>query len=142
MTARKKKYTKPKRRGPKLKRGRKPVNWRTIIPKLRTAAAWGCSVTEMALHAGVGKTTLYDYLQENEELAEELERLRDKPVIKARKTVYDRIEESYQNAMDFLRRKRKEEFSTREEHVVDATHTITGMRVIDDDEEISGENHN
>ena len=43
----------------------------------------------------------------------EINELRNAPTLLARKTVKSKIPESYQNAMDYLKRKRKAEFSER-----------------------------
>lgn len=86
-----------------------------IIEKLEEAARWDCSLEEMCLHAGISFDTFNRWQKRNPELGERIEKLRNSPTLMARKTVISKIPESYQNAMDYLKRKRKSEFSERSE---------------------------
>lgn len=78
--------------------------------KLFEAAALDASVEEMAYFCDVTFQTVYNWFKEDEELFEEIQRLRERPVLAARKAAVEKSTESYQNAMDFLKRKRKKEF--------------------------------
>ena len=85
------------------------------ISKLEEVFALGGSDEEACFFAGIGKTTLYNYQQDHPEFVERKEALKETPILKARTTVVQRIGESYVNAMDYLSRKRKAEFSVRSE---------------------------
>lgn len=79
--------------------------------KLEEAAAIDCSVEEMAYYAGVHRATLYGWLQDNKELSDKIAALRERPVLAARQRAVKGVGESYNNAMDYLSRKRKLEFA-------------------------------
>jgi len=85
------------------------------ILALETAASLDATVAELCLMAKISHQTYYTWINEDKKLKERLDTLRNKPVLKARKIVIDKMEESYSNAMDYLSRKRKKEFSTRQE---------------------------
>lgn len=78
--------------------------------KLEQAAAIDASVEEMAYYCDVSRQTIYQWLKDDQELSDKIERLRSKPVLKARQTVASKLEDSYQNSMDYLKRKKKLEF--------------------------------
>ena len=67
-------------------------------------------------------------MQENPDLFDEVERLRAKPVLKARETINKKMTESYSNAVDYLKRKQRKEFGDN----VDLT---TGGKMFDIPEE-------
>lgn len=80
--------------------------------KIEQVAALDGSVREMAVYCGVSHQTIYNWLQEDKELFDTVERLRARPILKARETVVKRLTDSYGNAMDYLKRNRhtREEF--------------------------------
>ena len=78
--------------------------------KLQEAAALDCTVEEMAFFCDVSRQTVYNWFKEDPELFDKVERLRQTPILKARKTVVDKLDESYGNSMDYLKRKRRTEF--------------------------------
>lgn len=78
--------------------------------KIDEAAALGCSDTEIALFCDISRVTYYAWLKEHPELVNRIEELRDRPMLKARKTIVDKLDESYSNAMDYAKRKRPKEF--------------------------------
>lgn len=81
--------------------------------KLQEAAALDASVEEMAYYCGVSHQTIYNWFENDVKLFEEIQRLREKPVLLARQTVVKGIKDSYSNAMNYLERKRKKEFAQR-----------------------------
>ena len=83
------------------------------IEKLQEAAEWDCSIEEMCLHSGISASTYNRWTKENPKLKERINELRNAPTLLARKTVNKKLSENYQNAMDYLKRKRKSEFSER-----------------------------
>lgn len=84
--------------------------------KVKEVAALDGTIEEMAYYCGVSRQTIYNWFEAEPELFDEVERLRQRPVLKARQTVTKNIGESYANAMDYLSRKRKGEFSQRQEN--------------------------
>ena len=98
------------------KRGRKTVMTPEIINKLEQAFSMGCSDLEACLYADIGKTTLYNYQNENPEFVERKEKLKEKLVLKARSVIADSLNKQDENtAKWYLERKKKEEFSTKVE---------------------------
>ena len=83
--------------------------------KLEQAAAIDASVEEMAYYCDVSRQTIYNWLENNKELFDKIERLRNKPILTARQTVAKGVAESYSNAMDYLKRKKRDEFGDRAE---------------------------
>lgn len=80
------------------------------VMKLQQAFAIDASVEEACYYADISRETYYRWIKENPILYDKFERLRNKPVLVARQTVANKIPESYQNAMDYLKRKKKLEF--------------------------------
>ena len=78
--------------------------------KIEEVAALDGSVEEMAYYCDVSRQTIYNWLDEDKKLFDRVERLRERPILKARQTVVKRLDESYQNAVDYLKRKKKGEF--------------------------------
>lgn len=85
------------------------------VKKLGEAFAMDCTVTEVCLFAGISRQTYYTWIKDDPELSDRFEQLRDYPVLKARKTVVDSLDQP-ENAHWYLSRKRRGEFATREEH--------------------------
>ena len=83
--------------------------------KIEQVAALDGSVEEMAYYCDVSRQTIYNWFEKYPELFDKVERLRAKPILKARQTVNEKMGESYANAMDYLKRKRKDEYSERSE---------------------------
>jgi len=94
--------------------GRPEVFDTIILEKLRSAFAFGCTDEEAIAYANVPTTTFYDYLKRHPEFAEERDRLKLSPILKARKTVIDDLEKT-DSAKWYLERKKKDEFSLRVE---------------------------
>ena len=106
------------------KRGRKTVMTPEIINKLEQAFSMGCSDLEACLFADIGKTTLYNYQNENPEFVERKEKLKEKLVLKARTVIAESLNKQDENtAKWYLERKAKNEFSTKVENET----TINGI---------------
>ena len=95
--------------------GRPTVFTEDVIRKIEEVAALDGSVEEMAFYAGIEKGTLYKKLESDKDFFYKIDRLRQRPILAARQRVILGITESYQNAMDFLKRKRRKEFGDRQE---------------------------
>jgi len=100
------KKTKTKRK----KAGRPTVMTPEVIRKIEEVAALDGTVEEMAMYAGINPDTIYDHLKKNLKFSDRIKSLRQRPILKARQTVVKGIEHNYNNAMDYLKRKRKSEF--------------------------------
>jgi len=85
------------------------------IKKLEEAAAFDASIDEMCFYADISPQTYYNWTKADPKLLERLDALRNHPTLAARQRVVKGISESYQNAMDYLKRKKKGEFSEKQE---------------------------
>lgn len=84
-----------------------------VVRKIEEVAALDGSVEEMAYYADVNPDTIYHWLKTKPDFSERIEKLRAKPILLARQRVVKGISESYSNAMDYLKRKKKDEFTDR-----------------------------
>lgn len=103
-----------KKPGPKNKGGRPPIMTDDTIKKLEEVFALGGSDSEACFYANISKQTLYNYQKEHPEFVDRKEALKEKPILKARQTVVKALDDP-KDAQWFLERKRKEEFSFRQE---------------------------
>jgi hypothetical protein len=100
------------------------------IGKLEEAFSMGCTDLEACLFADIEKTTLYKYQQDHPEFINRKEKLKENPVLKARQTILDNLEDPT-NARWYLERKKKDEFSQRTESDVK---TVISFDQMGDDE--------
>lgn len=84
------------------------------IAKLEQAFSMDCTVAEACFQAGIAESTYFDWCKENPELSERFKALKHKAILKARQTIYDNLDD-VKTAQWFLERKRKEEFSLKQE---------------------------
>lgn len=80
--------------------------------KIEEVAALDGSVEEMAYYCDVSRQTIYQWLKDNPELSDKVERLRERPILKARQTIAKSLDNP-QSAQWYLTRKRKKEFAER-----------------------------
>lgn len=80
--------------------------------KIEEVAALDGSVEEMAYYCDVSRQTIYQWLKDNPELSDKVERLRERPILKARQTIAKSLDNP-QGAQWYLTRKRKKEFAER-----------------------------
>ena len=73
------------------------------------------TVEEACSCAGISKKQYGYFIELHPNFRNVIEICREIPILKARKRVFDGLDESYGNAMDYLKRKRKKEFSERQE---------------------------
>ena len=85
------------------------------VKKLEEAFSMDCSVEEACFLANISKQTYYNWINSFPDMKERFDVLRQYPILKARKAAIEKLDESYQNAMDYLSRKRKAEFSQKTE---------------------------
>lgn len=86
-----------------------------VIAKLEEAFAWGCTDIEACLWADIATPTLYLYQEKHPEFIERKASLKETPVLLARKSVVMKLGRDPRLSMDYLSRKRKDEFSTKTE---------------------------
>ncbi len=94
--------------------GRPTVMTPETIDKLEEVFALGGTDEEACFYAGIGKTTLYRYQEENPDFRERKEALKQTTILKARQTVVRSLDNP-DYAFKYLERKKKDEFSLRSE---------------------------
>jgi len=95
--------------------GRPTIMTPETIDKLEQAFMMGCSDLEACLFADIGKTTLYNYQNENTDFVERKEKLKENPILLARTSVIKDMQNSGELALKFLERKKKDEFSMKQD---------------------------
>lgn len=95
--------------------GRPTVMTPEVLVKLREAFLLGCTDEEACLYANISTTPLYEYQRENPEFKQQKELLKENPVLKARTSVVNALDSNPNLALQFLERKKKKEFSPRQE---------------------------
>jgi hypothetical protein len=91
--------------------GRPPSIDADVLRKLEEAFLLGCTDLEACLAAGISKTTLYKYQDENPDFAERKAELKENPVYIARQSVLKGIVDDSKLAFDYLKHKKSDEFS-------------------------------
>lgn len=84
------------------------------VKKIEEALALDCSIEEVCLMANISKQTYYNWINSFPELKERFDVLRSTPFLKARKTINDSLSNP-QYAFEYMKRKKKSEFSERSE---------------------------
>ncbi len=82
------------------------------IAKLEQAFGYGASDSEACFYAGISKDALYDYCRVHPEFSHRKEALKERPILKARQTIIDSLNNP-EYAKWYLERKRANEFSTK-----------------------------
>lgn len=95
----------------KNKGGRPTKMTPETIKKLEEAFLMGCSDLEACLYADITHQTLYTYQKGNDEFLERKKKLKENPVMIARKTVLQGIEKDSKLAFDYLKAKKSDEFA-------------------------------
>ncbi len=103
----------PTKKNPEGKQ-KSPKLTEDTIRKLEEAFSIDASVKEACYYADISTDTFYRWIKEYPKLSYKLERLREKPVLKARQTVVRSLDQP-DYAFKYLERKKKDEFSPRQE---------------------------
>jgi hypothetical protein len=82
-----------------------------IVKKLEEAAELDCTIGEMCFNADISTVTYYEYIKHHPEFANRIERLRNKPIKSARKSVIESFKEKPDIAFKYLERKAHKEFA-------------------------------
>ena len=93
--------------------GRPTVMTKETLNKLEEIFALGGTDLEACFYAGISRQTLYDYQEKNPEFIDRKEGLKSKPILKARMTIVDSLDDP-KNSQWYLERKSKDEFSTKQ----------------------------
>lgn len=84
------------------------------VKKLEEVFALDGTVEEACFFANISKQTYYNWLEKCPELVDRFEAMRQTPILKARRTVVKALDNP-NIALSYLERKKKNEFSTRQE---------------------------
>ena len=95
--------------------GRPKIVTKEILDKLQYAFMLGCTDTEACFYADISPASLYNYQKDNPEFLEKKEAWKESPVFTARQTVIASLSSDPEIAFKYLERKRKDEFSTKQE---------------------------
>lgn len=105
----------------KNKGGRPTVMTPEVVVKLEQAFSMGCTDVEACFYANISKDALYDYQNKTEGFAERKEQLKQRPILLARQSVINHMQEDGNLAMKFLERKKKDEFAPKQ--TIDNNHS-------------------
>jgi len=94
--------------------GRPTVMTPEALRKLEEAFALGCTDEEACFYANIGKSTMYDYQQNNPKFLERKDELKERPFLKARQTIVKSLDQA-EHAKWYMERKKKSEFAQRTE---------------------------
>src|SRR3990167_2591130 len=86
-----------------------------LVQKLEYAFALGCTDEEACFYADISKQTLYNYQDKHPEFVDRKQALKTRPIFLARETLLRGIKEDPDLALKMLERKKKDEFSLRQE---------------------------
>ena len=103
------------------KRSRKWVGGRPTkmtletIKKLEEAFSLDCTVDEACFYAWISHVTYHAFINKNKEYLNRFKALKNRPVLLARQSVVKNMQADWNLALKYLERKRKDEFSPRQE---------------------------
>jgi predicted DNA-binding protein YlxM (UPF0122 family) len=89
--------------------------------KIEEAAALDASVEEICYYANISRDTYYTWIKKDPEFSDRIEKLRQRPILKARQTVVNSLD-TPAHAFEYLKKKRKAEFG--DESKLDITGTV------------------
>src|SRR3990167_10549237 len=105
-----------------VNKGGRPTDFtKETVNKLEQAFAIDCSVEEACSYAEISRQAFYDWIKKNPVFADRIADLRERPVLAARQRAVKGINETYGNAMDYLKQKRRDEFGDEQKHDVEIT---------------------
>lgn len=83
-----------------------------VVNKLEVAFGLGCSIEEACFYADISKQTYFNWKENNKELFDRFEELKQKPILKARQAVVNGLNEP-EFALKYLSKKKRDEFGDR-----------------------------
>lgn len=120
------------------KKGRKPAHIDEYFAKMERYLILGYSLNMAAKLGGVPARTVYDYYNQNEKFRNRVDALVNAPNVKARAVWIQKINNNdYQAAKDWLERRERAEFATRQEQTGADGEPLPAMKVVfvDDDDQ-------
>lgn len=117
----------PKKRGPKP--GTYYKQTPEVLEKLRQAFAIDATIDEACFYAGIDQSTYHIWKKKEPKQFEQLEQLRNTPILAARQTLATAVKSDAATALKYLERKRRAEFAVRTEndlHVKEMPQPILG----------------
>ncbi len=102
-------------------KGRKTVMTAQTLQKLEYAFRLGCTDREACIEANIAPQTLYNYQSTNPEFLEQKELWKSDTILRARKTIVERLGEDANLAMKYLEKKLPEEFGVHQKLSVGVT---------------------
>jgi len=99
-----------------------------VIELLRQAYLVGATNAEACAYAEIGERTLYDYLAENEDFSQRIDEWKLAPILKAKTTVVNKLND-VKNAQWYLERKAKKEYGANVDVTTDGD-KLDGLVVI------------
>jgi len=93
----------------------KAVNIQEYLTNIEPFLKEGCSLNEACLHGHIPYTTVKDYYDKDETVRNKIECWRNEPILKALESVNRGILTNPDLALKYLERKKKDEFSLRQE---------------------------
>ena len=100
-----------------------------VVKKLEEAFSIDATVEEACFYADISRETFYNWMKADKKLFDRLEALRARPVLTARQTVIRAIKDNPDIAMKYLERKKKAEFSPRQEITGADGHSLPPIQV-------------
>jgi len=94
----------------KNKGGRPCKLTKELVNKLEQCFALDTTIKEACFYCDISRESFYTYKENNPEMFDRLERLRQQPVLKARQEVVKGIENDKEFALKYLTKKAKSEF--------------------------------
>jgi len=111
------------------------------VRKLEEVFAIDGSVEEACYYANISRQTYYDWIKNDPAKKVKFDRLRNKPVLKARMAVIKGLD-CYSNSMDYLKRKKKLEFGDNIDVTTEGKALPQSIINLKDYESIQGNNSN
>lgn len=95
--------------------GRPPTDEEQKVQKLREAFLMGCDDLEACLYADISRSWLYVYQEAHPEFKDQKEVWKETPALEARRTLLSMLPFDADLALKYMERKKKKEFSVRQE---------------------------
>lgn len=121
-----------------VKTGRKKIDpFKEFLPKMEGYLILGYSISKAAMLSGIPHQTVSDHYNQNERFRQAVDQLMNAPNVKARAVWVSKINANdYGAAKDWLERRERAEFATRQEQTGADGEPIPAVKVVfvDDDD--------
>lgn len=102
---------------------------KAVVRKLEYAFSIGCNVSEACCYAGISRDTYYRYAPDGSELSDKFKQHQLNPVLQARTTVFNNLDDP-KVARWYLERKKRDEFCLNYKEPVDNSQLFPPVQVI------------